>query len=348
MDDRELAIEINTNVKYQKVIIKNICNLHTVRETPKVIKTERVMDFPTSEMIQESISRMQETMEELNKSIMSSISDLAVYGENIIGSIGENTYNLLEEIIGQISAYKIPKIHINKSQEIKDKEKFLNIAEENALPIFLEIDTLLQENVLNIAESSSKDKLKSNLEDFIMNYYDNEQIDNILDFWMEQNWLENERKRILKEAVEVYKLEYYAASTSTLMCQIGGVITLLYKLYGVDKETEKKEKELMKKRYEKKKKKIGTIKQTKYISEKMKALIMTDLQSSGLFIWYRCANYLVNFVYSSEKDLTHFVKDPGRNKICHGEQYNYRNKIFALKAILAMDMIIQLSNELME
>lgn len=77
MDDRELAIEINTNVKYQKVIIKNICNLHTVRETPKVIKTERVMDFPTSEMIQESISRMQETMEELNKSIMSSISDLA-------------------------------------------------------------------------------------------------------------------------------------------------------------------------------------------------------------------------------------------------------------------------------
>lgn len=44
--------------------------------------------------------------------------------------------------------------------------------------------------------------------------------------------------------------------------------------------------------------------------------------------------------------MTHFEKDPGRNKICHGEQYNYRNKIFALKAILAMDMVIQLSDEL--
>lgn len=240
MDDRELAIEINTNVKYQKVIIKNICNLHTVRKTPKVIKAERVMDFPTPEMIQESISRMQETLEELNKSIISSINDLATYGENIIGSIGENTYNLLEEIIEQISAYKISKIHIDKSQEIKDKEKFLNIAEENALPIFLETDTLLQENVLKIAESSSKDKLKRNLENSMLNYYDNKQIDIILDYWMEQNWLENERKEILKEAMEVYKLGYYAASTSTLMCQIGGVITCLYKLFNLDKATEKK------------------------------------------------------------------------------------------------------------
>lgn len=346
MDDRELTIKINTNVKYQKIIIKNICNLHTVKETPKVIKTERIMDFPTSEMIQESISRMQETMEALNKSIMSSISDLAVYGENIIGSIGENTYNLLDEIIGQISAYKIPKIHINKSQEIKDKEKFLNIAEENVLPIFLEIDTPLQENVLKIAESSSKDKLKSNLEDFIMNYYDNEQIDNILDFWMEQNWLENERKGILKEAVEVYKLEYYAASTSTLMCQIGGVITCLYKLFNLDKATEKKEKKKIENRYRKKKKRRDNFEKNKYISEKMKALIMTDIQSSGLLIWYRCANYLNDFVYSSEKSMAHFKRDPGRHKICHGVQYNYQNKLFALKAILAMDMIIQLSDEL--
>lgn len=56
MDDRELTIKINTNVKYQKIIIKNICNLHTVKETPKIIKAKRIMDFPTSEMIQESIS----------------------------------------------------------------------------------------------------------------------------------------------------------------------------------------------------------------------------------------------------------------------------------------------------
>lgn len=78
----------------------------------------------------------------------------------------------------------------------------------------------------------------------------------------------------------------------------------------------------------------------------MKALIMTDIQSSGLLIWYRCANYLNDFVYSSEKSMAHFKGDPGRHKICHGVQYNYQNKLFALKAILAMDMIIQLSDEL--
>ena len=46
--------------------------------------------------------------------------------------------------------------------------------------------------------------------------------------------------------------------------------------------------------------------------------------------------------------MTHFAKDPGRNKICHGEQYNYGNRLLALKAILSMDMIIQLSDELIE
>ncbi len=183
MDDRELTIKINTNVKYQKIIIKNICNLHTVKETPKIIKAKRIMDFPTSEMIQESISRMQETMEELNKSIMSSISDL-VSGVNIISSIGESIHNSLEKIVDSIASYTIPEINI--SQEARNRGRFLNIAEENALPIFLETDTPLQENILKIVKNSSKDKLKNNLEEAMLNYYDNEQIDNILDYWIEQ------------------------------------------------------------------------------------------------------------------------------------------------------------------
>ena len=121
MDDRELTIKINTNVKYQKIIIKNICNLHTVKETPKTIKAKRIMDFPTSEMIQESISRMQETMEELNKSIMSSISDL-VSGVNIISSIGESIHNSLEKIVDSIASYTIPEINI--SQEARNRGGF--------------------------------------------------------------------------------------------------------------------------------------------------------------------------------------------------------------------------------
>lgn len=335
MGDRELAIEINTNVKYQKVIIKNICNLHTVKETPKIIKAKRIMGFPTSEMIQKSISRMQETMEELNKSIMSSISDL-VSGVNIISSIGESIHNSLEKIVDSIASYTIPEINI--SQEARNRGRFLNIAEENALPIFLETDTPLQENILKIVKNSSKDKLKNNLEEAMLNYYDNEQIDNILDYWIEQKWIEEERKKILKEAVEVYKLGYYAASTSTLMCQIGGVITRLYELANIDPKVEEYETEMLTEIYN----------ISKINSEKMKAVVMMDLQKSGLFNWYRCANYLVYFVYSSNKKMTHFAKDPGRNKICHGEQYNYGNRLLALKAILSMDMIIQLSDELIE
>lgn len=119
------------------------------------------------------------------------------------------------------------------SHEIKNREKFLNIAEKNVLPIFFETGTPLQKKVLEIADSSNKDMLKSNLEEVMLNYYDDERIDNILYYWMKKNWIEEERKEILKESIEVYKLGYYAAATSTLNVSNCGVITRLYELVDI-------------------------------------------------------------------------------------------------------------------
>lgn len=332
MKDEE-TIVIDTDIRYKKITIRNITNFHAVKNTPKIIRVERKIYFPSTEMIQESISRMKRTMKEFNESIRSSIVNIAS-DTYAIDSMGENICNSFARVIEQMSS-NILKIG-NMSHEIKNREKFLNIAEKNALPIFFETGTPLQKKVLEIADSSNKDMLKSNLEEVMLNYYDDERIDNILYYWMKKNWIEEERKEILKESIEVYKLGYYAAATSTLMCQIGGVITRLYELVDIDPKVEQYEKEMLK----------GIYNISKDNSEKMKAVVMMDLQKSGLYIWCRCANYLVYFVYSSNKKMTHFEKDPGRNKICHGEQYNYRNKIFALKAILAMDMVIQLSDEL--
>ena len=61
----------------------------------------------------------------------------------------------------------------------------------------------MQKKVLEIADSSKRDILKSDLEEVMLNYYDDEQIDEILYYWMEKNWIEEERKEILKESIEV-------------------------------------------------------------------------------------------------------------------------------------------------
>ena len=41
-------------------------------------------------------------------------------------------------------------------------------------------------------------------------------------------------------------------------------------------------------------------------------------------------------------NIKKFQKDPGRNKICHGELTNYGTQKHALKAILVIDIIFQL------
>lgn len=335
MKKKENVIVIDTDVKYKSTVINNTGNLRLVRNAPKIIKIERSKAISDAKEIKESISRMKKILDNLNGNAVSSVVD-SVSAINVMEIIGESLRESLNIINEQICSCVDD--FFNRSQEAKDRERFLNIAEENSLPIFLETDTLLQKCILRIVDKSNKNAIKQDLEKAVIDYYDTERIDEILNDWMGQTWIESERKKLLKEAIDVYKLEYYGAATSTLMCQIGGVITRLYNLAHVESLIEENTKEYLKEIYNMKRSN----------SEKMKAVTMMDMQTTGILNWYRCANYIVHFIYSSDKKINHFSKDPGRNKICHGEVYNYRKKLFALKSILSMDMIIQLNYELLE
>ncbi len=74
---------------------------------------------------------------------------------------------------------------------------------------------------------------------------------------------------------------------------------------------------------------------------------MINMQRHGIYGWTRFADYFINYVYGTTDDMEHFQFDPGRHKTCHGQQLNLGDKLIALKCILIIDMIVQMSEELL-
>ena len=57
-------------------------------------------------------------------------------------------------------------------------------------------------------------------------------------------------------------------------------------------------------------------------------------------------DYIKNVTLYSGKDYSHIEDQPLRNKIGHGDQLNFGTKEHSLKAILTIDMMIQLTYEI--
>lgn len=217
----------------------------------------------------------------------------------------------------------------------------MKVASQINYPIYLETDTELQDRILEICDvyELKKDKkyLKENIRQCIFDYYNEDMLNVILDSWMEQDWISSERRAALKEAIEVYGEGRYYSAGSILMCQIGGIITELYDVTNTINTLS----------YEERKATLNLYHIRKMDSEKSKILQMMSMQSNGIFQWHKSAEYFMNYTYSSSPDMDVFEHDPGRNKICHGKQTNYGTHEHALKAILAVDIAIQLGMQML-
>ena len=159
----------------------------------------------------------------------------------------------------------------------------------------------------------------------------------ILNTWLEQGWIDSERKEALREAVEVYEERRYYSTGSILMCQLGGLITELYEATNTR----------MMMPLEEKKEILSLYHVKKFDSEKAKIVQMMSMQSEGIYLWYNSAEYFMNYTYSSSEDMLVFDRNPGRHKICHGVQTNYGQKEIALKAIIVVDIVCQLGMQMM-
>lgn len=278
--------------------------------------------------------------ESLAASIKENCSEILKISADVIASYYQalNISNQMGTIIDKLAnsiQINLPKIELPKvDRQTYNRWKFISIASNINFPIYFEVDTELQDSILEIvaADASESEERTEKIEKCIMEYYNHEVLHSIRDVWIEQPWIDQWQKEALEEAIKDYEDGRYYSTGSILMCQLGGLITRLYDITKTIEEIPQEEKQEILSLYN-----IG-----KPNSEKAKVIQMMSIQDQSILLWERSANYFVNYIYSSSGDMRKFTEDPGRNKICHGELTNYGTQKHALKAILVTDIIFQL------
>ena len=81
-------------------------------------------------------------------------------------------------------------------------------------------------------------------------------------------------------------------------------------------------------------------------NEKGRLLQSLMLTEAGLLLWDAMGDYIKNVTLYSGKDYSHIDNQPLRNKIGHGDQLNFGTQEHSLKAVLTIDMMVQLAYEI--
>lgn len=225
---------------------------------------------------------------------------------------------------------------LKKFSEAMIPIKYIDLLERLKWPVFLIDDEDLRNKILLACnEQEDADAVR----EIIFEYCSNEFLEA-----MEQDWnacpaLKEMRKPILLEAMQLHKSGFYYASTSTLMCQVYGVasdIVDIAKKHNLSLDNEMKD--FVSEHFE--------IKPDDIDKEKGKLMQMVAMTESGILLWDAMAGYLKNEILCSSESKQRWATQPLRNKICHGDQLNFGTQEHSLKAILTVDMLIQLAYEI--
>ena len=284
-----------------------------------------------AEMLASNIAAsVQHNVSEIVKSSVEMLASSAYQSLKLSSQMGY----LLDELTNVLQI-NIPKITLpDIKPEVRARWHFLSVASEINFPIYFEVDTELQDRILEIDSvypDDSEERIKQ-LENCVLDYYDQQILYDISSVWYDQCWIDECQKEALQEALQDYQDGRYYGTVSILMCQLGGLITGLYDFTNSQKNIPDEYGQEI----------LSLYNIQKPNSEKAKVIKMISVQDQGILMWERVADYLINIVYSSSANMMKFNSNPGRNKICHGEQKNYGTQKHALKAILIIDCIFQL------
>lgn len=297
-------------------------------------------------------AEMQSKMDELRKVIMP------------FGTIKKSELQALKNIIEKMSATSICRnlIHsfspANVTSELRDKiascnhivqnafgtisfkqfrylqEKylFLKIADEIGFPIYMEVNSELQDRLICSYRKNGNQCNKKEMREIILNYCNDEYIEHILNGIRNVQVFNAERVVLIEEGMGAYQFGFYGSSASLFAAQLSGMISDVYKELSTFHRFSKKEKEELL---------IAFNQNCIPDSEKGMLLQIIDIQSQGFMIWYRVIQYFLNIVYLTTKN--NIAAQPNRNLICHGKQTNYNTKEMNIKLILCMDIIAELA-----
>lgn len=217
-------------------------------------------------------------------------------------------------------------------KRLYDKNLFLEIADEIGFPIYLEVDSELQDRLIYSYRQNGNQCNKKEMCGIILDYYDDECIDYILNGIKNVQVFNSERVKLIEEGIEAYQLGLYAPSASLFTDQLSGMIRDVYdELIRFHRISYKEKKELI----------ISFNQNCKPDSEKGMLLQIVDSQSTRFIVWHKVLWHFLDIVYSPKgRDM---ATQPQRHMICHGKQTNYNTKEMNLKLILCMDIITELA-----
>ena len=250
--------------------------------------------------------------------------------------IFEGIGSFLVKMADSLSAYSI---NFPKFYETINDISYIELLGRLKLPIFFINNGELKEQINKCCEKNDNKEEATTL---AIKYCDLTFINSLKNKWENISFIKKERINILCEALSLHNEKRFYASTSIMMCQIYGIGAEILNIANekglqVDNETYL----LMQEYFGSKPKSQNN---PKVRSEKWNLVSMTTLTDSGYLIWNKIAEYLANDILVSGKVTEQQMQtQPLRNKICHGEQLNFNTEEHSLKAVLLIDILIELA-----
>lgn len=253
---------------------------------------------------------------------------LSILQNQMNSLIVPHSAEILKSILDRVSEV------FERNNVIFNRFIFLEIADEIGFPIYLEIDTDLQDRLI---ESYRLNDNTCNLEEMrkiIIDYYNDDYVNHILNGIQNVGIFNKQRVKLIGEGIEVYKLGYYGASAAAFADYISGMIRDVYsKICELHYFTEKEKEEIG-----------GCFNQkikSKYENEKGMLLQIVCSQDNLIMIWHRVAIYFTQKLYASGEDGMNAY--PKRHMICHGIQVNHDTREMNLILIMCMDILSELA-----
>lgn len=255
--------------------------------------------------------------------------------ESVLSSLLSNVLKICDNIASLLGSLDVIAI-TEKITEAMIPISYINLLERLGWPIFFIDNTQLRNDILEVCKYNDNLNLVSEI---IFDYFTKEYITIMEKDWLDCPVLKEDRKPILSQIIYTHNQGLYYASTSTAMCQIFGIASDIENLLtNNDMTLNNEEKEYLSE--------ILNL-DLKYINkEKGRLFQITMFTKSGAHLWIAMVNYLKNICLCSDVDYSKKIQHPLRNKICHGEQLHYGTKEHSLKALMIIDMLVQLAYEI--
>lgn len=213
-----------------------------------------------------------------------------------------------------------------------DRMLFMRIADQIGFPVYMEIDTELQDRLLESYRMNSNQCNKEEMSQIIVDYYNDDYVDQVLNGIRNVGIFNQKRVELISESVEVYQMGFYGTSATAFADYISGMIRDIYnEVCTMHKFTGKEKNEI-----------LACFNQNcKPDSEKGMLLQIVYSQDRSPLFWYKVVSYFLSRFYASGENGMDMY--PKRHMLCHGIQLNHDTKEMNLILIMCMDIISELA-----